>query len=162
MTSRSSRATACVLTAFAMLAANPAARAQSVNIYNLSDVAFGTISSVAANQTVAQTLCVYSSVTNYTVRATGSGTSGAFTLSNGTAQLAYTVQWAAAAGQTSGTLLTAGVGQRFTPGGLNILCSLSGLLAGQASLIVTLPAANLSTAQAGNYTGTLSLMVSPN
>lgn len=144
-----------------LYAATPAS-AQTVQIGSLTDLSFGTISSVATSQTVSETLCVYSSVTNYTVRATGSGTGGAFTLANGGAQMPYMVQWASSGSQTSGTQLTAGAGVRFTPSVLNLLCSLGSLLAGSASLIVTLPPASLSAAQAGTYTGTLTLLVSPN
>jgi hypothetical protein len=139
--------------------------AQNVQIGSLTDMSFGTVASVTANQTMSQTLCVFTSTGNYTVRATGSGPSNAFTLgnlANSAAQMPYTVQWASSGSQTSGTPLTAGQGTRFTPNPLNLLCSFGSLLAGAASLVVTLPAASLSAAQSGNYTGTLTLLISPN
>lgn len=155
----------CTLALSGLVTPGSGAWAQNVQIASLTDVSFGTIASVATNRTASQTLCVYSGVTNYTIRATGSGTSGAFTIGiagNSAAQLPYTVQWASTGSQTAGTQLIAGQGSRFTPNPLNLLCSLGSLLASSASLIVTLPATNLSAALAGNYTGTLSLMVSPN
>lgn len=164
MSSRSGRALGCALAIAGMLQPVYEARAQTFQISGLVDVSFGTISSVATNRTVAQTVCVYNSLQGYTIKATGSGSGGAFTLANGSSTvppMAYTVQWAFTGQQTVGTQLTTGVGSR-SPAGLNVLCSLSGLLSASASLIVTLPAADLGTARAGNYTGTLSLMVSPN
>ena len=138
------------------------ASAQNVQIGALTDLSFGTVASVTANATVSENLCVYSSAGSYSVRATGSGTNNSFALLNGAVQMPYTVQWAANGSQTSGTQLTAGQATRFTPTGLNILCSLGSLLAGSATLLVTLPAASLSAAQAGSYSGTLTLLVSPN
>jgi hypothetical protein len=155
----------CTIAVAGLVAPGSQTMAQQVQITSLSDVAFGTVPSITTNQVASQTLCVYtSSLFGYTVKATGSGASGAFTLSNlgnANAQLAYTAQWAFTGGQTSGTLLTPGVGLR-SSGGLNLLCSLGSLLAGTASLVIILPSANLSAAQSGNYSGTLSLMVSPN
>lgn len=167
MVSRMRRATGCTLAIVGVLALPQQASAQlippTVNITALSDVPFGTFTAatIGTNQSSAQSLCVYSSLTSYTIKATGSGSGGAFTISNGSATLAYTVQWAFSGGQTSGTALSAGTGLKGTPGLLDLLCGL-GLLTSHASLIIGLPSANLSAAQAGSYTGTLSLMVSPN
>lgn len=165
MASRMCRATSWVLVLCGMLVPFGAAWAQQVQITSLSDVSFGMVSSVATNRTASQSLCVYTgSLLGYTVTGTGSGSSGAFTLANAgnsNVRLAYTAQWAFAGGQTAGTLMTPGQGVR-SSGGLNLLCSLGSLLAGTASLIITLPSTSLSAASAGSYSGTLSLMVSPN
>lgn len=136
--------------------------AQSVQIGALTDLSFGTVASVTSSTTISENLCVFTSTGSYSIRASGSGTNNSFALLNGTAQMPYTVQWAASGSQTTGTQLTAGQAALFTPGGLNILCSLGSLLAGSATLLVTLPAASLSAAQAGSYSGTLTLLVSPN
>ncbi|PZQ57526.1 MAG: hypothetical protein DI555_00925 [Novosphingobium pentaromativorans] len=145
-----------------LLPAAPAS-AQQFQITQLTDVSFGTISSVATNRSASQTVCVYASLGRYSITARGSGASNAFTLgntANSAQQLAYTVQWAFTGNQTTGTQLTAGQALS-SPNSINILCSLGGLLASSASLIVTLPSANLSAAQAGSYTGILTLMVAP-
>lgn len=131
-----------------------------VRITGLSDVNFGTISNLTIDAVQAQSLCVYSNGTGsrYSVRADGSGASGAFTLSNGVTNLAYGVRWNSTAGQTNGTVLISGVllpSQTTTA--QNQTCS-SGP-ATTASLIVTLPATSLSSAGAGNYSGTLTLIV---
>jgi len=71
------------------------------------------------------------------------------------------VQWAASANQTSGTALTAGTtlsGLTSSAGGQS--CSLG--FAPTVSLIILLRGTNLAKTQAGNYTGTLSLLISPN
>lgn len=146
-------------------AATPAggAWAQQVQIFSLSDAQFGTISSISAPQSLSQTLCIYSPLLRgYSIKATGSSSGGPFTISNGSTPMPYTVQWAFSGGQTIGSALTSGVSLSGNPG-LSLLCGgLFGLLASNASLIITLPANSLAAAQAGTYTGTLSLMVSPN
>lgn len=159
------RAAGCASAIAGLLCLASPAAAQTMQITSLSDLTFGTVSSVSANQTIARTVCVFSSTGSYTIKASGSGAGEAFTLSNlanATILMPYTVQWAPSGSQTSGTLLTAGQAQRFTPPPLNILCSLGSLLAGTASLIVTLPATSLSAARQGTYAGTLTLLVSPN
>jgi hypothetical protein len=140
----------------------PAQSLQNVQIGALSDLSFGTIASVTSNPTVSENLCVFTSTGSYSVGASGSGSNGSFALLNGAVQMPYTVQWAASGSQATGTQLTAGQATRFTPSGLNLLCSLGGLLAGSATLLVTLPAASLSAAQAGSYSGTLTLLIAPN
>lgn len=142
----------------ALTLASPAVA--KVRVSGLSDVNFGTIGNLSVDAVQAQSVCVYSNGTNnsYSVRASGSGSGGAFTLSNGAATLAYTVRWNSQSGQSNGTVLAT-----------------SAMLSGQlsnaqqqactngppttASLIITLPATSLSTAAAGNYSGTLTLIV---
>jgi hypothetical protein len=158
------RAIGCVSAVAGLLCFAAPAAAQSVQILSLSDFAFGTISSLSSSPSVAQTVCLYSSLNSYSIRASGSGTGNAFALTSAATadQLNYTVQWAPTGGQSSGTLLVAGQATRFTPPLLNVLCSLPGILAGSASLIITLPSQSLSTVRAGSYSGTLTLLVSPN
>ncbi|WP_375419783.1 hypothetical protein [uncultured Sphingomonas sp.] len=142
------------------IAAATQAQGQLVQISGLSDNAFGTVTSFAADLRMSQSVCAFSGVLGgrYTVGAVGSGAAGAFTLANGTARLPYEVQWSSSAGQTSGTNLTPGVpltGQTMLLG-----CPL--LQANSASLTVILRAAALSTATAGNYSGTLTIILSAN
>jgi hypothetical protein len=131
-------------------------------ISGLSDVAFTNQdpSTAASN---AQNVCVWSNTATkgYTITATGSGTGSAFTLSNGTNTVPYSVEWAASSGQTSGTALTAGTASSsLTSTATNQSCA-SGPAA-SASLIVGIATANLGSMAAGSsYTGTLTLLVTP-
>ena len=75
------------------------ARAQ---ISGLTDIGFGTVDPAsAASQT--EDVCVWSNTPGrgYQITATGSGSSNAFTLSDGTNTLPYSVEWAATASQLS-------------------------------------------------------------
>lgn len=144
-----------------LLASVAPAWAQQAKINALSDIAFGDLGNTSVDVSQAQNLCVYASNNNYTIKATGSGAGGAFALRSGTSNLPYEVQWGFASGLTSGTKLSPGValGGR-SSGSPNIFCYFNS--GSSASLIVTLRAANFSVASAGNYSGTLTLLVSPN
>ena len=145
-----------------MFAAAPA-QGQRARIGGLADVHFGTISA-AAEQTNRQNVVVCSyqgqpHSLNYSVTASGSGSGGAFELSTGAASLPYDVQWADLPGQTGGTMLLAGVA---APGFGNAANGFD--CSGQpetASLTVTLRAADLASAQAGSYSGTLQITIAP-
>ena len=131
-----------------------------VRISSLSDVNFGTISNLTIDAVQAQSICIYSNglSNGYSIRADGSGAGGAFTLSNGVTSMAYTVRWHNQAGQSNGTVLTtSALLSAQTTTAQNQTCS-SGAPT-TASLIVTLPATSLSSAGAGNYSGTLTLIV---
>jgi hypothetical protein len=136
------------------------ASAQYVSVRNLVDVDFGTVLDLSADAVNSQSICVWTFGTggNYSITATGSGSGNNFTLSSGTNQLPYQVRWNSQPGQTNGTLLT--------PGAVLTGQVANALLPGcgwgppsSASLIVTLPAASLSSARAGAYSGTLTLIV---
>jgi hypothetical protein len=111
----------------------------------------------------AQNVCVWSNTATkaYTITATGSGTANAFTLTNGTATVPYSVQWASSTGQTSGTALSTGTASSsLTSAATQQICS-TGPTA-SASLIVGMSTADLGTMTAGSsYTGTLTLLVTP-
>jgi hypothetical protein len=131
-----------------------------VRITGLNDVSFGSISNLAVDAVQSQSVCAYSSGSGntYSVRADGSGAGGAFTLTSGSTSLAYSVRWNNQPGQTNGTALTAGapLGSQ-TTNAQNQTCS-SGPST-TASLIVTLPATSLSSATAGTYSGTLTIIL---
>ena len=146
----------------AMLApTSPAIAANTVQITKLTDVNFGTIST-AADSVNGQSVCISSQTPTrgYNVRASGSGASSAFTLANGTRTLGYEVQWNSTSGQTTGT-------------GLSPNVALTGLIstatkptcasgpATTASLIIVIRSAAASTATAGSYSGTLTLVFAP-
>ncbi|MDO6414998.1 hypothetical protein Q4F19_11455 [Sphingomonas sp. BIUV-7] len=143
-----------------LLVATPSVRAQNVNISNLSDVDFGALPTTGVDQTKTQSVCAYSGLLGgkYSVTATGSGAGGAFTLANGGATLAYEVQWAGSSGQTSGTNLTAGSA---LPGQTMLLsCPVIG--ATDASLILVIRGTAIVAARAGNYNGTLTIILAAN
>lgn len=131
-------------------------------ITGLSDVNFLNQDPATAASS-AQNVCVWSNTATkaYTITATGSGSSNAFTLTNGTGTVPYSVEWNSTSGQTSGTALSAGTAtSSLTSTATNQNCA-SGPSA-SASLVVGLSTANLSTMNAGsNYTGTLTLLVTP-
>lgn len=131
-------------------------------ITGLTDVAF-TNQDPATLATDAQDVCVWSNTATkeYTITATGSGTASAFTLSDGSGTVAYTVEWASSSGQTSGTALSTGTASAaLTSTATNQNCA-SGPAA-SASLVVEIATAELGTMSAGNsYTGTLTLLVTP-
>ena len=131
-------------------------------ITGLTDIAFTNQDpSVAASS--AQNLCVWSNTATkaYTITATGNGAASAFTLSNGATTVPYSVEWAASSGQTSGTALTAGTASAsLTSTAADQICA-SGPAA-SASLVVGISTADLGTMSAGsNYTGSLTLLVTP-
>lgn len=150
------------LAAAAALSSAPAAAADKARLTNLTDVAFGMVANLSADAVRAESVCLYStsSTNGYHVTATGTGAGGAFELSSGTSALAFDVGWNSAPGQSSGTLLTPNVpltGQFSTA--TQQTCN-SGP-ATTASLIIILRSGALSSAMAGDYSGTLTLVVAP-
>lgn len=134
----------------------------NARITGLSDVAFGSIATLSADSVQSQNICVFSnsSTNGYYVTATGSGSSGAFTLASGANLLPYDVEWSPASGQSTGTLLSpnaalTGEVSSATQPSCNSGPSTS------ASLIIILRSAQLSSARAGSYSGTLTLVVGP-
>jgi hypothetical protein len=131
-------------------------------ITGLTDVAF-TNQDPAVAASNAQNVCIWSNTATkgYTVTATGSGAASAFTLTNGSGTVPYTVEWAGSSGQTTGTALSTGTASAaLTTTAVNQTCSAAP--ATTASLIVGISTASLGTMDAGsNYTGTLTLVVTP-
>ena len=147
--------------ALSILFASPAlAASNNVRITNLGDIAFGTIANLSTDAVQSESLCVYANTaTNgYNVRAFGSGSGGAFALSSGSGSLPFDVQWSAAAGQSNGVQLTPNValsGQ--VTSATQQTCNAGP--ATSASLIVILRTAALSSAEAGSYNGSLTLVI---
>jgi hypothetical protein len=131
-------------------------------ITGLTDVAFTNQDPNTAASS-AQNVCVWSNTATkaYTITASGSGTSSAFTLSNGTGTVPYSVEWASTTGQTSGTALTtATASSSLTTTAVNQTCSSAPTTT--SSLIVKMSTTDLGTMSAGSsYTGTLTLLVTP-
>lgn len=136
------------------------AASNKVRISSLGDLSFGTLSDLSSDSVRSESLCLYAdTATNgYTVTATGGGAGGAFQLTSGLSSLAYEVQWSDASGRTSGAPLSPNVpltGQ--TSAASHQVCTNGP--AASASLIVLLRSGSLSSATAGTYTGTLTLLV---
>lgn len=126
--------------------------ADIVQISDMNDFAFGTYSGTGdLNGT--DDVCIYRNGTgNYTVTATGSGAANAFTMTDGTNTIAYSVT-------LDGAALTSGTAANQTGAHAS-----SANCAGtpNKTLNVDVLAADLQAAPAGAYTGTLTLLVAPN
>ena len=132
-----------------------------VQISGLTDIAFGTVDPTSA-ASQSENICVWSNTSGrgYQVTATGSGASNAFTLTDGTNTLPYSVEWAGSSGQSSGTALSTGTALgSLTSTAINPTCSAGP--SASASLVVKMTAASLQAAVASSYTGTLTLVVAP-
>lgn len=146
-----------------LLAAGPAPGASNkVRITKLANVDFGTVGNLGIDAARSQSVCLYAdtATSGYNVTASGTGAGGAFQLSSGASALAFEVQWASSAGQGTGTQLSPNVpltGQVSTA--TQQTCNNGP--ATSASLIVILRSAALSSATAGTYNGTLTLVVGP-
>lgn len=136
------------------------ALADKVRITGLSDVNFGLVSNLQADQRRAQNICVYSNGTGnrYSITATGSGPGSSFALSNGANSLAYEVEWSDQSGQTTGTSLSPSVAATARSSSASQQSCNSGP-ATSASLIVVLRSSALSQAREGSYSGSLTLLV---
>jgi hypothetical protein len=111
-----------------------------------------------------QNTCVWSNTATkgYSIVASGSGASSAFTLANGSLTVPYSVAWAATSAASSGTAMTAGTALTgLTTTATKPTCSSSPTTT--STLIVTIAASDLQSMTAvTTYTGTLTLLVTPN
>lgn len=153
---------AAVACALLSLSSPAFAASEKVRITGLGDVAFGSIGNLGADSVRSQSLCLYSSSTTngYNVTAIGTGPGGSFQLSSGSLSLPFEVQWSSSAGQSSGAQVNPNVpltGQVTTA--TQQTCG-SGP-ATSASLIVVLRSSTLSSAMAGTYNGSITLLVGP-
>jgi len=156
-------ALALLAAAAGLLAAGPAlAASNKVRISNLADVGFGTVANLNVDAQQSQSICVYAdtNTNGYNVTGIGTGPGGAFELSSGASSLSYDVLWSSSAGQSSGAQLTPNVpltGQ--SSGATQQACNVGP--ATSASLIVVLRSVALSSAAAGTYNGSLTLIIGP-
>lgn len=152
----------CLAAIVSLASAPPAGAADKVRLTGLTDVAFGAVGNLTADAVQMQNICIYSSssTSGYHVAATGTGAGGSFELSSGIGTLPFDVAWNSAPGQTSGTLLTPSVpltGQ--VSSATQQTCNSGPATTG--SLIIILRSTGLSSAMAGTYNGTLTLVVGP-
>ncbi|WP_294120403.1 hypothetical protein [Sphingomonas sp.] len=144
----------------AALSSPQPAAAQKARITNLSDVNFGLIANLQTDARRSQNVCVFSQSTGslYSITATGSGSGSSFALTDGTNSLAYEVEWSDQSGQTSGTSLVPAVAATGRVSAATQQTCSNGP-ATSASLIVILRSSSLTQARAGNYSGSLTLVV---
>ena len=151
------------LPALLLLVSAPAQSVSNkVRITNLSDIAFGTVANLGVDAVRSENVCLYSETASngYNITAAGTGPGGAFQLSSGSGAMSFDVQWNSSSGQSSGAQLTPNVpltGQVSTAA--HQTCNTGP--ATTASLIILLRSAALSSARAGSYNGTLTLLVGP-
>ena len=158
------RPSLAILGAVAALFGETAAPAASnkVRISNLSDVAFGMIPNLSSDAVQSQSVCIYAdtNTNGYTVTGIGAGPGGTFQLLSGGAALSYDILWSSSSGQSSGSQLTPNVpltGQ--VSAATHQSCSNGPSTT--ASLVVRLRSSVLSSAAAGSYAGTLTLIIGP-
>jgi hypothetical protein len=106
-------------------------------------------------------VCVYSNDSTtpagYTVTATGNGTANAFTITDGSHTIAYTVKWNGAGTGAGTDSLTTGVASSVYTGTNTYPCA-----ADNASYRIQMTNSNILSVPAGTYTGTLTLQIAPN
>ena len=120
----------------------------------------------ADDVTLTDSVCVFTSGGAYEVTASGSGTANAFTVTDGSTLISYTVEWDDSAGASSGTALTTGVQSSANFAGTTTLSDCTPTPTNNATFIVTMDGSSgtddLASATTGvNYTGTLTLLVTP-
>jgi hypothetical protein len=135
--------------------------APKVKISNLADVNFGTYSG-SGDTDNSQDICAYSNTGGYQVTATGSGAANAFTITDGTDTIDYTLKWNDETGTSGNAALTTGTpltGQSSSApdSGCNSGSNLS------ANVLVHIEEAELlaSNPSATVYSGTVTLLVEP-
>lgn len=134
-----------------------------VQISDLNDLTFTGLNAGGSAQ-VTDNVCVWSNTLSrsYTIRATGNGTTSAFTLASGTnAPIPYSVAWANTPNATSGTALTTNVtSAAFTSTALLPSCAAGANPT--ATLFVSIAAADQANMVASAaYAGVLTLLVTP-
>lgn len=128
-----------------------------VRISNLGDILLGTFAGVDAVGSSAA--CIYrNSATTYQITGSGNGAANAFTLTDGTNTVDYSVTFADAL--TAPASLASGVALTGQDGADNdAACANTG---NNATIEVTVAAADAAALPAGAYAGTLTLVVAPN
>ncbi len=139
-----------------------------VRLSGLSDFALGTWTGAGpleANSNVCVGRTGAADSGNYQILATGDGAPGdpqAFTLSNGSGYLTYTTYFNDKRGVNGRATLTPGTPLPGQSGTANQLTqNLEGCVRTNANVSIEVPEAQLSSVGPGNYTGTLTLTVSP-
>jgi len=138
------------------------AASNKVRLTNLSDVSFGTVANLSSDAVQSQSVCVYAdtNTNGYNVTGIGTGPAGSFQLSAGATSMAFDVLWSSSTGQTSGIQLTPNVPLTGQVSPATHQTCANGP-ATSASLVVVLRSIALSSAAAGTYSGSLTLLIGP-
>jgi hypothetical protein len=137
-------------------------------ISNLSDLTLASWVNGDGDVTLTNDVCVYSSKANggYTIKASGSGASSAYTLANGSNLIPYNVTWnsgGVGALANTGTALAANTTSSPLTHAARDSSTCTGATPGPtARLVVGMLATDLDSAVDGSYDGTLTLLVTPN
>jgi hypothetical protein len=129
-----------------------------VRISDLEDIDLGTFGGTALAGS--DDVCVWSTTRAYTITASGTGTGFELTGAASGDTLAYAVEWADNAGETSGATMSSGTtltGR--TANATSPTCN--GGNSPNATVIVEVSDTDLAAAPADTYTGTLTLVVAP-
>lgn len=138
------------------------------SIRGMSDLTAGNWVLGQGDRVLTTNVCVYSTrpTGGYTVRARGSGASFAYRLANGSNFVTYTVRWNSGGVNNladTGTALTTNVTSAQFLNAARDSSTCNGAVPGPtARLIVTISGASLTSVVNGTYTGTLTLLVTPN
>ena len=146
-----------LLAAFLLLFARVDEAFAVVRISNMNDFAFGSWSGVG-DLTATDGICIYDNVppTTYRLRFRGSGAGNAFTITNGTTTLPYTVEYRDST--AAFVTMTANVTVTFA-GANNASTTCSGGTNG--TIRITILEANLLAATPATYSGTLTVRLQP-
>lgn len=141
-------------------------RAQITGVADLDFSSELTAWNGADDVTLADSVCVFTSSGAYEVTASGNGTANAFTVTDGSTFISYTVEWDDNDASNSGTALTTGVQSTANFEGTTTLSDCAPSPTNNATFIVTMDGDSgtddLASATTGvNYTGTLTLLVTP-
>ena len=143
-------------------------KSYQADITDLTDMTYGAWNISNGAVTLTSNVCVYSSTGSYTVAATGSGTSGAFTLGSGGNTVAYSVTWnSGGAGSlaNTGAVLTASAASSTLNNAstTSANCSGGGSSNDTARVIVGITLTNMQNAVTSTtaYTGTLTMIITP-
>lgn len=128
-----------------------------VRITGLADLDLGTWDG-ANPMAGSDAVCVYSTTRAYTLTAMGSGAGNAFTLTDGTNTVAYSVNWQSEGGANN-ALTTGTTVPNLGANHNSVTCN--GHASDNATVTVSVSVAALSAIPAGTYTGTLTLTVAP-
>ena len=127
-----------------------------VRISNLSDINLGVFG--GADAVGSTDACVYRNGTGaYRITASGSGAGGAFSLTDGTNLVDYSVDYNDGSGDVNMGSATPLIG-RTGADGASATCAVTG---NNATVTTTVTATNAAALPAGTYTGTLTLLVAP-
>lgn len=128
-----------------------------VKIASMADFAFGTYAGTGALDSNDDVNIASNYTGTYRVTLTGSGAASAFTITNGTQTIAYAPSFNKATGTAGGVLATSGTAITAQTGIVKPLATATL----NANIRVQMTQANIQAVDAGTYSGTLTIVVTP-